>query len=180
MTADFQVLDLTANKWVKGIMMDKFNKWLAENLRKELDAGKSLAEISIKFKLTAMKLLHVEWVIDVFNQLSSFEGKKVILAGWKASITSDALERGLAGFSGSFVDLYYEIDPFDQGKVHFNIISEVNCASEEYVEKEKILAAIDDDDDDDDDDDNDGEFLPATISSSHDSEEENDEEIENN
>ena len=100
------------------------------------------------------------------------------MAGWKASITSDALERGLAGFSGSFVDLYYEIDPFDQGKVHFNIISEVNCASEEYVEKEKILAAIDDDDDDDDD--NDGEFLPATISSSHDSEEENDEEIENN
>ena len=102
------------------------------------------------------------------------------MAGWKASITSDALERGLAGFSGSFVDLYYEIDPFDRGEVHFNIISEVNCASEEYVEKEKILAAIDDDDDDDDDDDNDGEFLPGAISSSHDSEEENDEEIENN
>ena len=101
------------------------------------------------------------------------------MAGWKASITLDALERGLAGFSGSFVDLYYEIDPFDRGEVHFNIISEVNCASEEYVEKEKILAAIDDDDDDDDDD-NDGEFLPGAISSSHDSEEENDEEIENN
>ena len=160
-------------------MMDKFKKWFIETLRKELDAGKSLDAISIKFKLTTMKPLHVKWVIDMFNQLSTFEGKKVILAGWKASITSDALERGLAGFSGSFVDLYYEIDPFDQGKVHFNIISEVNCASEEYVEKEKILAAIDDDDDDDDDD-NDGEFLPATISSSHDSEEENDEEIENN
>ena len=32
-----------------------------------------------------MKPLHAKWVIDVFNQLSSFEGKKVILAGWKAS-----------------------------------------------------------------------------------------------
>ena len=163
MTADFQVLDLTANKWVKGIMMDKFNTWLAENSRKELDAGKSLAEISIKFKLTAMKLLHVEWVIDVFNQLSSFEGKKVILAGWKASGISDALEIGLAGFSGSFFDPHYKIDPFDQGEVHFNITSEVNCASEEYVEKERIFAAIDDDD---------GEFLPGATNISDDSKEE--------
>ena len=98
---------------------------------------------------------------------------------WKASGTSDALERGLAGFSGSFVDPHYEIDPFDQGEVHFNITSEVNCASEEYVEKERIFASIDDDDDDDDDD-NDGEVLAGGISSSDDSEEETDEETENN
>ena len=101
--------------------MHKFNKWFAETLRKELDAGKSLDEISIKFKLMAMKPLHVKWVINLFNQLSSFERKKVILAGWKASGTLNALERGLAGFSGSFTDLYYKIDPFGQGEVHFNI-----------------------------------------------------------
>ena len=97
------------------------------------------------------------------------------MAEWKASGISDALERGLAGFSGRFVYPYYEIGPFDQGEVHFNITSEVNCASEEYVEKHRIFAAIDDDDDD-----NDGEFLPGAISSSDDSEEENHEEIKNN
>ena len=92
----------------------------------------------------------------------------------------------MAGFFGSFVDLYYEIDSFYQGEVHFNITSEVNCTSEEYVEKEIILAAIDgyddddNDDDDDDDDNDDGEFLPGAISSSDYSEEEDDEEIENN
>ena len=66
--------------------------------------------------------------------------------------------------------------------MHFNITSEVNCTSEEYVEKEIILVAIDgyDDDNDDDDDSDDGEFLPGAISSSDYSEEENDEEIENN
>ena len=105
-TADFQVLDLAINKWVKGIIMDKFNKWFAETLRKELDAGTSLDEISRKFKLTTMKPLHAKWVADVFNQLSSFEGKKVILAEWKASGISDALQRGLAGCSGSLVDPY--------------------------------------------------------------------------
>ena len=66
------------------------------------------------------------------------------------------------GFSGSFVDPNYEIDPFDQGEVHFNITSKVNCASEEYVEKERIFAAVDDDGDDDDDD-NDGEFLAGGL-----------------
>ena len=42
MTACFQVLDLPVSKWVKGIMVDKFNKWSAETLRKELDAAESL------------------------------------------------------------------------------------------------------------------------------------------
>ena len=60
MIADFKVLDLTVNKWVKGFMMDKFNKWFEETLRKELDAGKSLDEISVKFKLTTMKPLHAK------------------------------------------------------------------------------------------------------------------------
>lgn len=58
MTADFQVLSLTVNKWKKGIMIDKCKKWLAEALRKDLDSGKSLDEINIKFKLTNMKHLH--------------------------------------------------------------------------------------------------------------------------
>ena len=51
-------------------MMDKFNKWFAETLRKELDAGKSLDE------LTTMKPIHAWWINDVYNHLSSFEGKK--------------------------------------------------------------------------------------------------------
>ena len=94
------------------------------------------------------------------------------------------LEKSSAWFSGSFMDPYYEIDPLDQGEVHFNITSEVSCASEEYAEKERIFAVMDydddDDNDDDDDDDNDGEFIPRAISSSDDSEEGNDEETENN
>ena len=48
---------------------------------------------------------------------------------------------------------YYEINPFHQGEVHFNITSEVNCVFEEYVEKEITFAAIDDHDDNDHHDD---------------------------
>ena len=69
MTSNFQVLDLTVNKFVKGIIMDKFNKWFAETLTKELHVGKSLDEISIQFRLTTMKPLHAKWVINVFKEV---------------------------------------------------------------------------------------------------------------
>ena len=67
MTVDLQVLDLTVNKWVKSIMMDKFNKWFAETLRKKLDAEKSLDEIRVRFKLTTLKPVHAKRVIDENN-----------------------------------------------------------------------------------------------------------------
>ena len=67
LTVDFQVLDLTVNKWITSSMMDKFNKWFPETLRKELDAGKSLDKISVRFKHTTMKPLHAKRVIDESN-----------------------------------------------------------------------------------------------------------------
>ena len=42
MTADFQVLDLTVNKWLKNLMTEKFNNWFATNLQQELDSDKAL------------------------------------------------------------------------------------------------------------------------------------------
>ena len=50
--------------------------------------------------------------------------------------------KSLAGFSGSFIDPYYEIDPLDQGEVHFNNKSDVNNASEEHVEKKIYLLLL--------------------------------------
>ena len=147
-TVDFQVLDLTVNKWVKGIMMGKFNDWFAETLRRELDCGKSLDDITIKSKLTTMKPLHAGWLIDVYNQLLPFKGKQIILSGWKAAGISDALEKGLTGFSVGIMDPFDDIDQFNQGEIDFNMTSVVPVASEEYVEKERVVTVHDDDDND--------------------------------
>ena len=51
----FQVLDLTVNKWVKDFIKQKFNKWFATQLRNELESGKELENITIKFTLSTMK-----------------------------------------------------------------------------------------------------------------------------
>ena len=88
-------------------------------------------------------------------------------------IPSDTL--ALVGFSCGSIDPFYDIDPFDQKKEDFNITSVVNCASEEYVEKERVFLATDDDHNDN------GEFLPGAIRSVDSAEgEENDEETEDN
>ena len=47
--------------------------------------------------------------------------KNIILTGWKGSGISDALIKGLAGFSVGSIDPFYNIGLFDQGEVHFNI-----------------------------------------------------------
>ena len=118
-----------------------------------------------------MKILHAQWTIDVYNQLSSFDRQKIILTGWKASGISDYLTKGLAGFSGDSTDPFYHIHPFDQGEIDFNITSVVNCESEEYIER--VFAATNDFN-------NDGGDLGMAIRSDDLREKENDEKIDDN
>ena len=152
MTDEFQALNLTVNKWLKGEIKGKFQDCFANELRMELDSGKSLDDINIKFLLSTMKPLHAGWLIDAYNKLSSCDGKSLILSGWKAAGISEALEKGLAGFSRGILDPYIDIDPFDQGEIDFNITSVVSVPSEEYVEQERVI-----------DEDSDDEFLPNGI-----------------
>ena len=142
MTDYFQVLNLTVNKWVKDFMKQKFNEWFATQSRNELESGKELENITIKFLLLTMKPLHAGWLIDCYNQLTSSHGKDIILAGWRASRISAAAEDGLIGF---LIDPFNEIDPFDQ-TIEINMISVVPAISEEYINKEKVFHDCDSDD----------------------------------
>ena len=93
-----------------------------------------------------MKPLHAGWMIDSYNRLSSLDGKQIILAGWRASGITDALEKGLKVFSYNVLDPYDDIDHFDQGEIRFPIISVVSAASEEYIENERVIVSDDQDD----------------------------------
>ena len=41
-----------------------------------------------------MKLLHANWLIDLYNELTSPPAKDVIIGGWKKSGIQDALKLG--------------------------------------------------------------------------------------
>ena len=79
-------------------MKQKFNEWFATQLRNELETEKELGNITIKFLLSTMKPLHVGWLTDCYNQLTSSQGKEIILTGWRASGISVAVEDGLIDF----------------------------------------------------------------------------------
>ena len=85
MTSDFQVLDLTVNKWVKDFMKSKFNEWFAAQLRTELENGVDFANI------TTMKPLHAGWLISFYDKLTSLQGSQVLLSGWRAAGIVEAL-----------------------------------------------------------------------------------------
>ena len=76
MTNYFQVLDLTVNKWVKDFMEKKFNEWFATQLRNELEHGKELENVTIKFLLSAVRPLHAGWLIQSVLQSVHFITRK--------------------------------------------------------------------------------------------------------
>lgn len=48
-----------------------------------LPVPNSSINIDIKRQLTVMKPLHVKWLIDIYNTLTSAKGKKVVTGGWR-------------------------------------------------------------------------------------------------
>ena len=75
MTYLYQPLDLTVNGYDKKFSKKKFNEWYANQVIQQLDEGKNLYEIEIKLRLSMLKLLHAEWLTDLYNLMTSAEGK---------------------------------------------------------------------------------------------------------
>ena len=74
-------------------------------------------------------------------QSVNFVSWKRILASWKASGISAAVEDDLIGF---LTDPFKEIVPFDQ-TIEINMTSVVWPMSEEYIDKEKVFRDYDSD-----------------------------------
>ena len=57
--------------------------------------------IDVNFKLTSLKALHAHWLIELYNVLTTAEGRETVLNGWKKSgVTAVLKERGNIGPKG--------------------------------------------------------------------------------
>ena len=54
---------------------------------------------------------HANWLIDLYNDLTSQRAKNVIIGGWKKSGIWDALKLGSRGLPS--IDSFKEIEPVD-------------------------------------------------------------------
>ena len=89
MTHFFQPLDLTVNGSAKNFMKKKFVTWYANEVKKKIEEGVPIESVEIDLSLARIKQTHALWLIELFNFLTSEEGKKTILNGWKkAGVTN--------------------------------------------------------------------------------------------
>ena len=85
MTNLLQPLDLTVNDYAKTFCRKRFNHWYMEQIIEQPDNGKQIEETDVKLQLTRLKPLHVESLVELFNHMTTSQGKEVIMSGWKAS-----------------------------------------------------------------------------------------------
>ena len=93
MTHFSQPLDLTVNWSAKNFMRKKFVTWYAEEIKKQMDAGAPAESIGVDLKLTSLKALHANWLIELYNVLTTTDGRETALNGWKKSGVTAVLKK---------------------------------------------------------------------------------------
>ena len=74
-----------------------------------LDEDKVINDVEISLKLSIVKPLHAKWLIEMYNHMTSSEGRDVCLKGWKVTGILDAAEKGLDGLAN--LDPFHDINP---------------------------------------------------------------------
>ena len=134
-------------------MKKKFSDWYPAQITHAMDDSRELDYIDIELKLSIIKPLHAKWMIEVYNKMTSAEGKEVCLKGWEVSGIKGAVELGVTKLP--------DLDPFDDIdsmlEEDYNDIPVIDSSAilraVMYIPSDHEIGSGDDDDDDDDDDD---------------------------
>ena len=108
MTQLFQPLDLTVNGAAKAYMQRRFTEWYSKCIAVQLDEDKEIEDVDVQLKLSVLKPLHTNWIIDLFNYFTSEKGREIISNGWKAAFISEAMSPGSHGLES--LDPFQDVD----------------------------------------------------------------------
>ena len=149
MTHLFQPLDLTVNGHCKAFLKRKFTQWFAQQFDKYLSLGNRVEDIEMKFHLTEIKPIHAKWITQFYDYISTEDGSKVIINGWKKSGISDAVMNGSSSLPS--LDPFQTISPLPQLDGEPSVAINPSNVSQDFVN-------VREDDDDSDWGDNDVDF----------------------
>ena len=113
MTKYYQPLDLTISGHAKNYLKNKFSTVYGNQISKQLDEGRDIDAMDVKLRLTALKPLHAQWVVDFYNEMTTVKGKHIIESGWRAAGINDAIRLGNKNFPA--IDPFHDIDPLLDG-----------------------------------------------------------------
>ena len=73
-------------------MKKEFITYYSNTVKQQLEAGAKLEDIDVDFRLSVLKPLHAQWLVNMYNFFSTERGKLVISKGWKKAGISGLLD----------------------------------------------------------------------------------------
>ena len=61
-------------------------------------------DLTVNYRLSVLKPLHAKWLVELYNPMSTDEGKQIVANGWKKAGIFNAIKLGLSGLPS--------LDPF--------------------------------------------------------------------
>ena len=103
-------------------MRKKFVTWYAEEIKKQMNAGVPVESIDVNLKLTSLKALHANWLTELYNVLTTADGRETVLNGWKKSGVTAVFKKE---------EILPPKDPFSSGQDDLSVTA--------VLKKEEIL-----------------------------------------
>ena len=115
-------MGLQRNLW----NVSSLSEWYSSCIAAQLDEGKGIENVEVQLKLSVLKPVHAQWIMDLFNYFTSEKGREVISNVWKAAFITEALSSGSDGLEP--LDPFQAIDPLttENSKIEISIPSTQN------------------------------------------------------
>ena len=87
MTHLLQPFDVTINGTIMKIEKNKFSNYIASIITNEMliDSSRDVTTIKVDLKLSILKPLHLNTLIQIFNYFKASDGKSIIKSGFQAT-----------------------------------------------------------------------------------------------
>ena len=80
-----------------------------EQITERLDNEQKIEEVDGKLQLTRLKPLHTEWLVELFNHMTTSQDKETIMSPWKTSGIIEAINKRSARLPS--LDPFNDLDP---------------------------------------------------------------------
>ena len=75
-------------------MKGKFNKWFSRQISLGLENGVEVDGIEVDYRLSVLKPLYTKGLVELYNHMSTDQGKEIVANGWKKANIFDAIKFG--------------------------------------------------------------------------------------
>mgnify|MGYP007024294226 CR=1 FL=1 len=92
----FQPLDISVNKPAKAFISGKYQQWYADRVADQLTRGIIAQNVKVDIRLSVVKPLHAQWIVDLYYHMQKRSSKEMIRKGFKAALVREAFDQAEA------------------------------------------------------------------------------------